>query len=217
MSTLPRSAVDAPASTPFSRRQPRRFPSRTLSHPPKLRPNLSSHASQRHLDLPLYDAASNEMLCAHRQELMDLRGDHAPICKRGFGVVHRHNALRNAIARSVVEEVGIRYNLEHTVLVEGGNFRPADIRAQPPTLPHWASPGKRTAYNVTVSRPFSVTCILAASSRTAGAVELASTPKESILQSQLQAAGVTPADWDFVPLARFRHFGRTLAGCYQIY
>lgn len=100
---------------------------------------------QRHLDLPLYNDDIDDLLWAHRQEPIDPRGDHALICRHGFGVVRRHNSLPNDIARSVIKRAGLRFTLGNPFLVEGRSFRSADIFAQPAAPGPGGTPGKPTA------------------------------------------------------------------------
>lgn len=100
---------------------------------------------QQHLDLPLYDDHNDDMLRAHGQEPTYRRGEHALTCTHGFGVVHRRNTVRNAIARSMIKPAGLHFTLEHPFLVEGRSFHPADILAHPPLPRPGGTPGKPTA------------------------------------------------------------------------
>ena len=139
---------------------------------------------------------------------MDPMGDHASICKKGFGVVHRHNSVCNAFARHVLRPAGLAYSLEVPFLLPNSSRRPADILVQP-TPPR---PGERarkpTAYDITVRSPYIRSNIYEAAQSFAGAAELADKDKlrkhqQVVRNVQLANANRLPTelDWTFVPLA----------------
>jgi len=139
---------------------------------------------------------------------MDSRGDHATICKSGFGVVHRHNTVRNTFARQVFKPAGIAYSLEVPSLIPNTALSPADILVQPSPPPPGSLPDKPIAYDVTVRSPYRRGVIHRAALKRAGAAEAADEDKLRTLQRTLrnalllqEEAPIPDLDWQFIPLA----------------
>lgn len=163
---------------------------------------------RRHLDIPVYDDSVRPLICSHCSKPMDSRGDHATICKHGFGVVHRHNTVRNTFARDVVKPAGMSYDFEVPLLLPNTHRRPADILVQPGPPAAGAPPDKSTAYDTTVRSPFRQGIIRKAALTRGGAAEAADAPKWSLHNRTLRDVYDVPAhlplpdlDWQFVPLA----------------
>ena len=179
-------------------------------------PTLTSRVSsevwsmmlRRHLDTPVYDDSIKPLLCSHCSRPMDTRGDHAAMCRHGFGVVHRHNTVRNALARHAFRAAGLQCDLEVPFLIPGTAHRPADILVQPAPPPAGALPDRPTAYDVTIRSPYRAGALVPAARRLAGAAEVADADKlrthartiRSALHLQSDAT-LPPLDWYFVPLA----------------
>ena len=139
---------------------------------------------------------------------MDPRGDHATKCKHGFGITHRHNSLRNCIARQLFKPSGLAYRLEVSFLIPDTAHRPADILVQAGPPPPGALPERPTAYDVTVRSPFRSGIINKAAKQRAGAAEAADADKVQTLNRTLRDAlliaatdPIPPLDWTFTPLA----------------
>ena len=72
---------------------------------------------RRHLYVSVYGDSVRPLIRSHCSKPMASRGDHATICKHGFGVEHRHNTVRNTFARNVVKPTGLYDNLEVPLLL----------------------------------------------------------------------------------------------------
>ncbi|CDF40212.1 unnamed protein product [Chondrus crispus] len=139
---------------------------------------------------------------------MDARGDHAAICRHGFGVVHRHNTVRNLLARHAFRAAGLCCDLEVPSLLPNTANRPADILVQPASPPSGALPDRPTAYDVTVRSPYCRSTMSLAAKGLAGAAEAADLDKLRVHSRtvrdafHLQPDSPLPLlDWHFVPLA----------------
>ena len=179
-------------------------------------PSLTSRVSsdvwsimlKRHLDTPVYDDSIIPLLCTHCQRPMDTRGDHAAMCRHGYGVVHRHNILRNALARHAFRAAGLRCDLEVPSLLPGTSHRPADLLVQPAPPPAGDLPDRPTAYDVTVRSPYQAAALSPAAQDLAGAAEAADNAKlrthaRTVREvfHLLPNAPLPTLDWHFVPLA----------------
>lgn len=119
---------------------------------------------------------------------MDTRGDHAAMCNHGFGAVHRHNTVRNALGRHAFLAAGQHCDLEVPFLIPSTTHRPDDTLIQPAPPPASALPERRNAYDVIIHSPYLAGALVPAARRMAGAAEVAD-------------AALRPLDWHFVPLA----------------
>ena len=73
-----------------------------IAHPSTSTTVHSTHWSvmlRRQLDLPVYENSTPTLTCPHCHRRMNCRGDHATKCSHGFGFTHRHNTLRNSVAK----------------------------------------------------------------------------------------------------------------------
>lgn len=132
---------------------------------------------RRYLGITVYEDSTQPLLCSHCNQPMDPYGDHATICKHGFGVVHRHNTLRNTLARHVLKGTGLSYTIEAPFLIPHTSSRPTDILVQPTPPPTGEAPGRPTAYDITVRSPYIHGKIRQAALRRAGAAEEAESDK----------------------------------------
>ena len=163
---------------------------------------------RRHLDTPMFDDSIRPLLCIHCHRPMDARGDHATVCRHGFGLIHRHNIVRNVLARHAFRAAGLQCDFEVPFLLPDTARRPADLLVQPPAPPSGAPPDRPTAYDVTIRSPYRSGALSSAARNLAGAAEAGDTAKLSSharavrdayhLQSD---ASLPPLDWAFVPLA----------------
>ena len=171
----------------------------------------STHLSvtiRRHLDLPVYEDTGNTLICPHCSKNMDQLGDHSSSCGHGFGFPHRHNTLRNALARAVLKPAGLSYNIEVPFLIPDCARRPADILVQPcPPLANGVLE-KPIAYDVTVRSPYTSSARCTAATKRPGGAEIAERDKRNELKRHLRDAfrltnddPIPPLDWKFVPLA----------------
>ena len=163
---------------------------------------------RRHLDTPVYDDSIKPLLCSHFRRPMDTRGDYAVLCRHGFGVVHRHNTVRNALSRHSFRAAGLQCDLEVPFFIPGTAHCPSDILFQPAPPPAGALPDRPTAYDVTIRSPYRAGALVPAAPHLAGAAEVADANKlrtrARIIRSarHLQSdATIPPLDWHFVPLA----------------
>ena len=182
-----------------------------IAHPSTATTVHSTHWSvmlRRHLDLPVYHDTTPTITCPHCHRRMDNRGDHATKCSHGFGYTHRHNTLRNAIARKIFKPAGLAYNIEVPFLIPDSNLRPADILVQAHSSQVSESPTRPTAYDVTVRSPFTTHSLKSAATVRAGESEVAEKQKHQTLQRNLRNAlnlhdtdPVPPLHWVFFPVA----------------
>ena len=162
---------------------------------------------RRHSDSQVYDDSIQPLLCSHCRRPMDIRGDHAAMCRHGFGTVHRHNTVRNTLARHAFRAAGLSCDMEVAFLIPGTAHRPADLLVQPAPPPAGALPDRPTAYDVTVRSPYRVGALIQAARGIAGAAEVADADKlrthGRIIRSALHReanAALPLLDWHFVPL-----------------
>ena len=128
---------------------------------------------RRHLDTPVFSDSIRPLICTHCRRPMDPRGDHAAICAHGFGVVNRHNTVRNLLARHAFRAAGLSCNLEVPFILPGSDARPADILVQPTAPPAGAPPDRPIAYDVTVISVYRGGTLSRAAQELAGAAEAA--------------------------------------------
>lgn len=179
-------------------------------------PSLTSRVSsavwsvmlRRHLDTPVYDDSRAPLQCSHCGRAMDKRGDHAANCKHGYGATHRHNIVRNTLARQAFRAAGLACDREVPFLIPGTAHRPADLLVQPSPPAAGALPDRPTAYDVTICNPYTAANMNSAARSIAGAAEGAHTRKlrthDRILRAALHLQAddpLPPLDWHFVPLA----------------
>ena len=131
---------------------------------------------RRHLDIPLYDDSLRPLLCTHFDRAMDARGAHAVICRHGFGVTHRHNTIRNVLARHAFRAARLRCDLEVPHQLPDTARRPADLLVQPPP-PAGSLSDRPTAYDVIVRSPYRSGSLSTAARDIAGAAEACDTKK----------------------------------------
>ena len=81
---------------------------------------------------------------------MDSRGEHASQCKHGFGLVHRHDRVRNTLMRHVFRTADLVCQLEVLFLIQNTERRPADILVMPGPPSPVKLIDKSTAYDITV-------------------------------------------------------------------
>lgn len=86
------------------------------------------------LDAPVYDDSIQPLLSAHCRRSMDVCGAHAPICKHGFGTLHRHQTVPNTLARHAFSAAGLSCDFEVPFLIPGAAHHPADLLVQPAPL-----------------------------------------------------------------------------------
>ncbi|CDF35250.1 unnamed protein product [Chondrus crispus] len=163
---------------------------------------------RRHLDTPVYDDSRSPLTCSHCGRAMDARGDHAANCKHGYGVVHRHNIVRNTLARFAFRAAGLACDREVPFLTPGTAHRPADILVQPAPPPAGALPDRPTAYDVTIRNPYTAANLSLAARSVAGAADAAHTSKlqthQRIIRAAMHLESAAPLpvlDWHFMPLA----------------
>ena len=163
---------------------------------------------RRHLDTPVYENSVAPLRCSHCQRVIDARGDHAANCKHGYGAVHRHNIVRNTLARQAFRAAGLACDCEVPFLIPGTAHRPADLLVQPAPPPASALRDHPTAYDVTFCNPYTAANLLSAARSIAGAADAAHTRKlrnhDRILRAALHLqsnAPIPPLEWYFVPLA----------------
>lgn len=163
---------------------------------------------RRHLDAPITFDSISPLRCAHCSKPLDPRGDHATICSHGFGLVHRHNTVRNVFARHVFRGAGLAYSLEVPFLLPNSAARPADILVQPSPPAPGLPCDKPTAYDVTICSPFRRGMMYPAARQSAGAAEAADVRKRQALERTIRSTLLIddhlpppPLDWHFQPLS----------------
>ena len=149
---------------------------------------------RRHLDVPVYGDSITPLRCPHCSKRMDALGDHATHCKTGFGMIHRHDTVRNQIATHAFRAAGLACTLQVPFLVPNTNHRPADILVQPVLPPPGMLPDKPTAYDVTIRSPFTTANIRQSSRRPAAAAEAGELSKHQTLRRTLREALRIPTD-----------------------
>ena len=179
-------------------------------------PSLTSRVSssvwscmlRRHLDTPVYDDSIHPLVCAHCHRSMDARGDHASICRHGFGVIHRLETVRNVLARYAFRAAGLQCDLEVPYMLPDTARCPADLLVQPTAPPAGAPPDRPTAYDITVRSPYRSGALSTAALNIAGAAEAGDTEKFSAHARAVRAvyhlqsdAPLPPLEWYFCPLA----------------
>lgn len=138
---------------------------------------------------------------------MDARGDDAANCKHGYGVMHRHNIVRNTHARHAFRAGGLQCDREVPLHISRTAYRPADLLVQPAPPPPGSIPDWPTAYDVTVRNPYTAALLHRATLSIAGAAVAAHTTKlrahERTLRAVLHFDSTAPLpclDYHFVPL-----------------
>jgi hypothetical protein len=110
-----------------------------------LSPRNFSIAVGYRLGVPLLEA---DELCSLCKQTLDKYGDHAACCPKSGDVIHRHNFLRNLIAR-FASEGHLSPQLEKKgILGPTSGRRPGDV-----TIPIWHD-GKGLCVDVAVTSPF---------------------------------------------------------------
>ena len=121
---------------------------------------------------------------------------------------HRHNAVRNILARSLFREAGFAYNLKVPLLLPGTAQRLADILVQP-SPPSLRQPmEKPAAYDVKIRSPYRCGVIANVAQQKAAGAEEAHEDKIRThtrnVGDTLQLTGtreLPELDWTFAPLA----------------
>ena len=163
---------------------------------------------RRHLDLPVYEVSTPTLTSPHCHRRMDCSGDHATKRSHGFGFTHRHNTLRNPIARKAVKPAGLAYNVEVPFWIPDTSLRLADILVRTGTFHANEQYTCPIVYDVTVRSPFTTDALKSAAALRAGASEVGEKEKYQTLRRNLHNAlqlhdtdPILPLDWQFFPLA----------------
>lgn len=154
-----------------------------------LEPNEMQVLLKMWLGLDLFPPGSTCPTCpTTRQTALDQPGHHALTCKYGYGVVHRHNILRDTLL-NFCQRSHLSPQLEQGGSQGGDQRRPADI-----LLPSW-SLGKDAALDLTVVHPLNYENF-----------QLASTTVESVTAAaeerkmETNGAKCASLNWKVIPM-----------------